>query len=84
VTGGPVPLHLPGVSMVGPTGERDNVRRLYEVLTALLPRGLVVVMTVGHDDGCPCMAGDLPLSACTCETVDLLLEPVRPAPVESP
>jgi hypothetical protein len=31
----------------------------------------VYKVTVGHDPGCPCLAGQ-PLTACTCKSVDLV------------
>lgn len=52
------------------------------VLTAALDRlrvqdGGVYVVTVAHDDGCPCVTGRHPLRACTCEIVRVSRRRVR-------
>lgn len=73
------PLHLKGVPMRGPDGKRDNLDRILAVLNAVMPPSLVAFAHVQHDDGCPCLEGEQPLSAiidCTCETVDLKLEAI--------
>lgn len=67
------PLYIPAFPTVGPTGERDNLRRLAEVQGALLPEGKMLVIDVLHDDGCPCAEGRRSPDVCTCETVDVTL-----------
>jgi hypothetical protein len=73
-----MPLDLSGLPTRGPTGERDNLERLLLVLGATMPRQLVAVMQVRHNDGCPCAADDRPMGDCICETVDVTIEAVRP------
>jgi hypothetical protein len=65
------PLILNDFPMTGPSGERDNVARLYVILGSLLPRGSVAMLTIAHDDPCPCADGDRPVTACTCHLVDV-------------
>jgi hypothetical protein len=60
-------IKINDVPMVGPTGERDNIQRVAETLQALVPRGMVVIVTVEHDAGCP-------TKPCTCETVNLIVD----------
>ncbi len=71
-----ITLRVPGISMRGPTGERDNLGRLLTVLTAVMPPRLAAVAHIYHDDSCPCADGNRPISDCTCETVDVVLEAV--------
>jgi hypothetical protein len=60
----PLPLRLP---MVGPTGERDNMDRLTQILGTLAPPGVWLV-SIFHDDGCPAQ-GSGPIGRCTCAEV---------------
>lgn len=72
------PLDVPGFPVKGPTGERDNIERLYQVMGALLPRGRLLVLDIAHDVGCPCESRDRPMPSCTCATVDLRLSLADP------
>jgi hypothetical protein len=65
------PLVMNDFPMRGPTGRRDNVERLFAVLGTLLPRGSVAMLSIAHDDACPCANGDHPVTACTCHMVDV-------------
>lgn len=76
--GNMIPLHLPGFAVTGPTAERDNIDRLFTTVGALLPAGHVLELDVAHDDGCPCTNGTVSLPACTCATVDLMLNVTNP------
>jgi hypothetical protein len=67
------PLILNDFPMVGPNGDRDNVARLYVLLDALLPRHLMTVIEVTHEEGCPCSGSSL--DACTCHLVDVRVRP---------
>ena len=70
------PLRIPGFTVMGPTGERDNVQRLSTVVSAVLPPGKVAIVDVAHDAGCPCAAGNRPFAACTCTAVDVTVRAV--------
>jgi hypothetical protein len=72
------PLVLLDFPTVGPTGRRDNVRRLYELHSALLPHRLRLVLDVAHDDACPSGNGTDAASGCTCATVDVTLHATDP------
>jgi hypothetical protein len=61
-------LHLRGVSTAN-----GNVEALARVIRALVPSATVTAVLVEHDDDCPCAEGDRPMSACTCELVDVTL-----------
>jgi hypothetical protein len=71
------PLHIPGFTVRGPTGERDNVQRLSTVVSAVLPPGTVAVVDVVHGAGCPCASGTHPFLACTCTAVDVTVRAVN-------
>ncbi len=71
------PLRIPGLSMMGPNGERDNVQRLSTALSAVLPPGKVAIVDVAHDAGCPCTAGNRPFVACTCTAVDVTVRAIN-------
>lgn len=58
--------------MIGPTGRRDNLERLFDQLSRLLPPG-VLVLDVLHDRGCPASGGDRDMQVCTCAEVLLSL-----------
>lgn len=52
----------------------DPVRALIAALAELAePTGAVGVCHVGHDLGCPCLAGR-PIGYCSCEIVSLTVE----------
>lgn len=73
------PLHLPGFPTVGPSGERDNLERLYTLHSALLPKGRLLAMEVDHARECPCYGAPAkPLDLCICEAVDVTLRLVDP------
>jgi hypothetical protein len=77
-------LYLPGVPMVGQSGQRDNVAVLMQLMQLTLPRGTVHVLTIGHDSACPCVEGDRDLTRCLCERVNLYLEAItQPEPGET-
>jgi len=67
------PLRLARFPTVGPTGDRDNLERLYALQAALVPPGRVLLMDVVHDQDCPAYDGAKPGSACTCDAVDVTL-----------
>ena len=71
------PLVIPNFSMVGLSGERDNLERLLTTIGSLLP-GSVLDVEIRHDDGCPCETGHGVWTACTCDEVDLTVTKVSP------
>lgn len=78
-----VPLRIPDLSMIGPTGERDNLIRLVMVLTALLPRGIIIDCGIEHDVECPCVCGVLPITDCLCKTVNVTLTAIKGSNAEN-
>ena len=67
-------LFLPNIPMVGISGQRDNVAALLEATGLLMPPGMVVVATIGHDSACPCVDGTAALTRCLCEHVNVTIE----------
>jgi hypothetical protein len=65
------PLVLRDFPTVGPAGERDNVDRLMTVMSALMPRGQMIVLAVQHEAGCPVDDGRWNDHRCTCHLVDV-------------
>ena len=65
------------VRITGVPVRNRNVEMLADVLAELTPAGVVALVEVEHDDGCPCVVGHRPMAACTCELVNLNVRAVR-------
>lgn len=69
--------------------DKKNFDRLSRFLAECDGRGTLMVMAVGHDDGCPSeksqlgLAGELP-DTCTCSLVDIHVEPFSPPETHPP
>ena len=70
-------LELGNIPMRGKSGKRDNVEILVQIIAMLVPSGKLVILEVGHNEGCPCELDDLPIQGCTCENVDLTLDTIE-------
>jgi hypothetical protein len=57
-----------------PTCPTTNVAALLEATGLLMPPGMVVVATIGHDSACPCVDGTAALTRCLCEHVNVTIE----------
>jgi hypothetical protein len=66
------------VPMVGKDGTRNNVENLVSAVSQLVAPGTLVDCLIKHDDGCPCCSGDLPITHCTCQDVDVVLDTYHP------
>ena len=72
-----IALELPDTPVLGPTGAPDNVPRLVKVLSRLMPMGVIPVVDVLHQSGCPCSRGDVGWESCRCEVVDVRVRTIR-------
>ena len=66
--------------MIGKSGKRDNLEKLFQLFAQILPAGVVTEAAIVHEDECLCGQGKAPMGECTCETLDLTLSPAPEAP----